>query len=85
MPVISSFFGIVIRMYYQDHGIGHFHAEYQGYQATFTLDGGLLAGQMPRTAQRLVKEWAIAHTVELEADWERARSGHPLEPIQPLE
>lgn len=34
MPVISLFFGIVIRMFYREHGIAHFHAEYQGQQAT---------------------------------------------------
>ncbi len=85
MPVISSFFGIVIRMFYQEHGIGHFHAEYQGHQATFKFDGSPLAGQMPRTAKKLVKDWALAHTRELEADWERARLGEPLERIEPLE
>jgi Domain of unknown function (DUF4160) len=30
MPIISTFFGIVIRMYYQEHAPPHFHAEYQG-------------------------------------------------------
>lgn len=44
MPVISHFFGIIIRMFYREHGIAHFHAEYQGQQAIFTLDGELLAG-----------------------------------------
>lgn len=39
MPVISSFFGIIIRMYYQEHGIPHFHAEYQGQFAVFTFKG----------------------------------------------
>jgi len=72
-------------MFYRDHGIPHFHAEYQGQQATFTFDGALLAGQMPGTAQRLVREWAMAHTSELEADWDRARAGQPLERIEPLE
>jgi hypothetical protein len=43
MPVISVFFGIVIRMYYLEHGVAHFHAEHQGQQASFTLDGRLLA------------------------------------------
>ena len=28
MPTISTFFGIVIRMYYDDHGPPHFHAYY---------------------------------------------------------
>ncbi|MCA1833874.1 MAG: DUF4160 domain-containing protein [Actinobacteria bacterium] len=85
MPVISSFFGIVIRMFYREHGIGHVHAEYQGQQATFMFEGTILAGQLPRTAQRLVKEWTLAHTKELEADWERARLGQPLERIEPLQ
>lgn len=44
MPVISTFFGIVIRMYYKEHGVSHFHAEYQGQLATFTFNGALLAG-----------------------------------------
>lgn len=46
MPVISTFFGIVIRMYYREHGVPHFHAEYQGQQASFTFDGDLLAGSL---------------------------------------
>jgi len=30
VPVISVFFGIVIRMFYREHGIAHFHAELRG-------------------------------------------------------
>ena len=33
MPIISAFFGIVIRMYYRDHEPPHFHAEHAGQQA----------------------------------------------------
>ena len=86
MPVVSVFFGIVIRMFYREHGVGHFHAEYQGQQATFTFDGELQAGALrSRTAVRLVKEWAVAHRVELEANWDRVRAGQPLERIAPLD
>jgi hypothetical protein len=54
VPVISLFFGIVIRMFYREHGIAHFHAEYQGQQATFTFNGEILAGNLQsRTALRL--------------------------------
>lgn len=85
MPVISTFFGIVIRMYYKEHGVAHFHAEHQGQQATFTLDGKPLAGRLSsRTALRLIREWALAHSTDLEADWERTRLGEPLERIEPL-
>jgi hypothetical protein len=86
MPVISVFFGIVIRMFFREHGVAHFHAEHQGQQATFTFDGKLLAGSMQsRTALRLIEEWAAAHRQELETNWERAKAGQPLERIAPLD
>ena len=86
MPVISVFFGIVIRMFYREHGVAHFHAEYQGQQATFTFDGKLLAGTIrSRTALRLIAEWALAHGSELQANWERMKTGRSLERIEPLE
>jgi hypothetical protein len=86
VPIISMFFGIVIRMFYREHGLPHFHAEYQGQVATFTFDGELLAGTMEsRTALRLIQEWAAFHRPELEANWLSARAGRPLEWIGPLE
>jgi len=45
MPVISTFFGIMIRMFFGDHPPPHFHAEYQGEKATFAFNGDLLAGK----------------------------------------
>lgn len=86
MPVVSTFFGIVIRMFYREHGVPHFHAEYQGEQATFTFDGELLAGRLhSRTALRLIKDWSVAHRAELEANWNRVQAGEPLERIAPLD
>jgi hypothetical protein len=86
VPVISTFFGIVIRMFYREHGVAHFHAEYQGQQATFTFDGKILAGAIrSRTALRLIEEWAKLHTRELTANWRHMRSGEPLEKIEPLD
>lgn len=86
MPVVSTFFGIVIRMFYREHGVAHFHAEHQGQQATFTLDGKLLAGAIAsRTALRLIAEWAGAHGPELQANWERMKAGRHLERIAPLD
>ena len=86
MPVISVFFGIMIRMFYREHGVAHFHAEHQGQQATFTFDGKLLAGSIgSRTALRLIAEWAAAHRAELEANWQRINNGQALERIEPLD
>jgi hypothetical protein len=45
MPVICTFFGIVIRMYFGDHPPPHFHAEHQGQQVTFNFRGELLTGK----------------------------------------
>jgi hypothetical protein len=62
LPIVSSFFGITIRMFYREHGVAHFHAEYHGEQATFTFDGQVLAGRLRSpTAQRLILEWATSH------------------------
>jgi hypothetical protein len=86
MPIVSMFFGIVIRMFYNDHDPPHFHAEYQGQRGKFDLDGNLTLGKVhSRTALRLIKEWATLHRSEIEADWQRAKEGRPLEGIEPLE
>lgn len=86
MPVIATFFGIVIRMYYEDHAPPHFHAEYRGEEASFRLSGESLEGRIDsRIARRLVQEWAEAHRLELELNWQRAREGRGLLPIEPLE
>lgn len=86
MPIISTFLGVVIRMFYKEHGPPHFHAEHQGDHATFTFDGELLAGTIRSgRARHHVREWASAHQPQLMANWARALSGEALERIEPLE
>ena len=54
MPIISTFFGIIIRMYFGDHNPPHFHVEFQGEKATFNFDGQLLVGNISSgTARKL--------------------------------
>jgi hypothetical protein len=86
MPSISTFYGIVIRMYWneRDHPVAHFHAEYEGRYASVAIDGSVLAGSLPPRALRLVRRWAQLRSVELLANWERARLHEPLAPIDPL-
>jgi hypothetical protein len=85
MPVISVFFGIVIRMYYEDHDPAHFHAEYQGERAKFSFDGKVLAGSIrSATARRRIAEWATLHQGALEANWRNMRAGRALDRIEPL-
>jgi hypothetical protein len=86
MPIISVFFGIVVRMFYREHEPAHFHVEYQSQRATFNFDGEVLAGELrSSTARRLIRDWALQHRAELEANWQRMKAGEPMDRIPPLE
>ena len=78
-------FGIVIRMFYNDHAPVHFHAEYQGQRGKFDLTGRMIAGNIgSTTARRLIRQWARQHEAEIRANWQRVQTGKPLETIEPL-
>ncbi len=86
MPEISRFFGIIVRMFYDDHPPPHVHVEYQGQMAKLDFNGNVLQGDLhSRTALRLVRDWIDLHTPELERDWQLAREARPLAKIAPLE
>ena len=86
MPEISRFFGIIVRMYYNEHVPPHFHAQYGENQVEIAIETlEVLKGKLPNRVLGLVLEWAALHRNELRADWERARNEQPLEYIQPLE
>ena len=69
MPRLSEFYGIVIYMYWEDHQPPHFHAIYGEHEALVRIDdGSFLRGKLPRTAARLVREWADLHQGELTAN-----------------
>ena len=85
MPLLSMFYGILIRMYNNgEHNPPHFHAEYQGHKATFNLDGELLKGDMPKSKVKLILAWSELHKDELLANWELAINEEPLYKIEPL-
>lgn len=86
MPIVSRFFGIIIRMYYNEHNPPHLHAEYQGSNAIFDFSGNIVKGSLSsKTATRLVRDWIDLHAVELEKDWQLAQRGKELENIEPLD
>lgn len=85
MPEISRFYGIVIRMYFDDHFPRHFHASYSGAQAVIDIDTlALLSGRLPPRALGMVTEWALLHQSELRELWDQAKSLTPLHKIDPL-
>jgi len=85
MPEISRFLGIVIGIFYSEHGIAHFHAVYGEHEVSVEVESGRIHGQFPARALRLVLEWAELHKGELLENWELARQGQPLKQIAPLE
>jgi hypothetical protein len=88
VPIISMFYGIVIRMYFFDdkqHHAAHVHAEYVGQKGVFgILDGGLLAGTLPSGKATLVQAWIEIHREELLAAWDLAVNGEEVFKIEPL-
>ncbi len=85
MPTISRFFGIVIRMYFDEHPPPHFHVYYGEFSATIMIDTlEMDRGSLPRRALALVLEWASEHRSELRENWRLAEAHEPLEAIEPL-
>ena len=84
MPTISMFYGILIKMYYDDHNPPHFHAFYNNYTAIFNFEGELLNGNMPTKQSKLISAWAIIHNEELLANWKLSENSESLFSINPL-
>ena len=72
MPVISGFYGIIIRMYFQqsEHNPPHFHALYGDNAAAIEIQtGAILEGDLPKRAMYLIQEWLVLHREELIDMW----------------
>ncbi len=88
MPVISMFYGIIIRMFYFDnkeHKLPHIHVEYNEFNAVLAISNGeILAGNLSNNKLKLVEAWIEIHKDELMADWKLAIEGQQLFKIEPL-
>ena len=83
MPILSVFFGIVIRMWHDDHPPPHIHVEYQGFEALVEIKTGeVKQGRLPRKVAMLVKDWCLEHQQELLDNWTKAQNFEPLERIR---
>ncbi len=59
MPTISTFYGILIQMFWNDHPPPQFHVRYADCRARVSIQNlAMLSGSLPGTAERLVLEWA---------------------------
>lgn len=87
MPVLSTFFGIIVRMYKEmggKHNIPHIYAEYSGEEIVVALDGTVLEGNFPKNKMKLLDAWMEIHREDLEANWKLLSNGEQFFRIDPL-
>ena len=84
MPVLSMFFGIIVRMYREQggkHNMPHIHAEYSGEEVVVALDGTVLEGEKNFP---MLEVWMDIHREDLEANWKLLSNGEQFFRIDPL-
>ncbi len=72
MPILSNFYGILIKMYFQqsEHNPPHIHAIYGEYMGAIDIQTGeLLEGDLPARALNLVQEWLNIHRKDVLHIW----------------
>ncbi len=85
MPEISRFYGVIIRMYFDEHNPPHFHAEYGEHEALININSmGIIAGKLPSRVLGMVVEWASMNQSQLKREWDKARNMESLGKIPPL-
>jgi len=87
MPILSMFYGIIVRMYCERsarHAKPHIHAEYAGNEVVISLDGETLEGEFPPAKRRLLDAWMEIHRDELAANWTTLATGEGFSKIEPL-
>ncbi len=73
MPVLTRFYGIIIRMYFlqKEHNPPHIHAIYnEDVAAIDFMTGNVLEGYLPPKAMSMVQEWISLHRAALQEIWE---------------
>jgi len=86
MPVISAFFGMLIRVFHADHEPPHIHVQYGEYEAIVEIKtGNVLKGKLPRRLSGMVKKWLELRRSEVMKAWEDARAHRMPHKVKPLE
>ena len=88
MPIISQFYGIIIRIYFNDtekHYLEHIHAQYNDYDAVYSIKNTeLIEGKLPTKQHKLVVAWMEIHKEELQALWKVSQNDGEVFKIEPL-
>ena len=86
MPELSRFYGIIVRMFANDHNPPHFHAQYGKHSAMVDIaTRSVIEGSLPRRCRSMIAEWSEAHEEELIASWNALKSGSRPQKIAPLD
>jgi len=74
-------------MFFHDHLLPHFHAEYGEFKAKLTIENGeVIDGKLPRRALRLIQDWTELHKAELMENYHQSQiQGGVLRKIEPLQ
>ncbi|MBR0032225.1 MAG: DUF4160 domain-containing protein [Treponema sp.] len=84
MPSISSFYGITIYMYPDDHNPPHFHALCNGKSAIVDINSARARGKLPKKEKKFVEVWAEIHRQELLDNWDLMMRENRVNNIAPL-
>ena len=84
MPVLSRFYGIVIRMYFQqaEYNLPHIHAIYGEDMAAVDIQTGeILEGHLPPKVLSMVREWIDLNREDLLLMW-KTQDFKKLSPLE---
>ena len=84
MPVISNFYGIIIKIYFMqnENNPPHIHAIYGEYMSAINIQTlEVLVGDLPQKELRLVRKWIKENRKEIMEIWESQN----FKKIKPLE
>ena len=88
MPVISMFYGLIVRMFFFDTNklrMPHIHVEYGEFAVVPAIaDGDVPAEEIPKAKLKSMHAWMEIHRDELLADWTLAMEGREVFTIDPL-
>lgn len=85
MPTISTFYGIVIQMFWKEHPPPHFHALYAEHEVLVNIHTlEVIKGFLPKRAMVMVLEWANEHRPELMEAWNQCAQMQSPQKIEPL-
>jgi hypothetical protein len=85
MPTIAHIGSIQIRIYYDDHGVPHFHAVSPDFDFKFSIgDCSTISGngRLRGRDLALIRAWGQQHRDALYEIWQLARDGKPLRDIE---